>query len=226
MSYFKSEEELAEVIGGFFKRLPDIDFVIKQILEGEDGSLKIECKKPNLGMALHLGERPVGVELGSDIFGTIGLSLDADDFHKLLLGRLKIAAAISQRKLVVRGPLSRLMQSTLLLSLAPYLYPSYLRKEGRKDLIIKDSGMEPKTRKRKGGFVVTAILWFMYAIGYFIGLVGSLTVSGLDVFKLLRRTGPLLVKSTGFLGKLAGSELTFSLVLHSLGQGINRMKRE
>jgi len=225
MPYFTSREEIEVVVGGFFKRLPTIDPLVRAVLMGDDSLLKIELKNPELVLALNFAKEPLEVSIGSDVFGTIGLSAEADVFHELLLGLFGIAQAISHRKLLVRGALARLMQSTALVALAPYQYPHYLNLIGREDLNIRKEGDPSGIRLRSEGLLTRWVLKIMYLVGCVMGIWYTWVRSHLDIFKLLQRRGPLLIRIIQFLRRLGISNLDMVMVLTALGKGMIRCKR-
>jgi hypothetical protein len=223
MSDTKNKTDLEDVLEGFFLRLPTIDPLIKELLENDDSVLKLELVNPRFDIALDFAKTPLEVRPNSDAFGTIGIGAEADVFHELLLGRLEIAKALSHRKLIIRGALSRLMKTTALLLLTPYVYPLYLKSAGREDL-ISDSGERVRQPPiDPGGWIGKLTLKIMVSVGYLIGVRGASGQSQLDVFKLLEKWSGLLIKLTRLIHKLGAPKLTLLMVLSALGRGINRL---
>lgn len=223
MSHSQNKEDLVEVVKGFFSRLPAIDPLIKELVEHDDSLLKIELQNPRLDIGLDFAKTPLEVNLKSDAFGTIGMGADATVFHELLLGHLGIARALSHRKLIIRGALSRLMKITALMALTPYIYPLYLRSMGREDLIVDSDECVSRIALNPGGWTGTIMLKLMAAAGYLIGIRNAKGESQLDFFKLLEKWGGFLIGLTRIIRRFGAPKLNLLMVLTALGRGINRL---
>lgn len=223
MSKTQTSTDLEEVINGFFSRMPAIDPLIKELLEYDDSLLKIELRNPRFDIAVDFSKTPLEVYPNSDAFGTIGMGAEIEVFHELLLGHLGIARALSHRKLMIRGALSRLMKTTALILLAPYVYPLYLKFAGREDLVVDPVERITQIRFDPGSWVGRLTLKIMTLVGYLIGVYTAKGRSRMDVFKLLERWSGFLIMLTRLIRRLGAPKLNLLMVLGALGSGINRL---
>ena len=221
MPYFRSQEELEEIVGGFFKQMPALSVLLKNIIDGDDSLLAIDLSHPSLVLSVDCGKEPLEVQIGSDVPGTLCISAEADLFHELLLGHYDLLKAWSAKKLVVRGPLSRMLKNSNLFYLAPYQYPLYLRYIGRDDLLAGGDRLRNEV-VRGGGRFGKYVLKIMQFAGRLLGLCLRRNPRAFDVFKLLKRTGPLLIGLTALLRKLGARDLKLVLALKALGLGMTR----
>jgi hypothetical protein len=223
MSDSRNATDLAEVIKDFFSRLSAIDPLIKELLEYDDSLLKVELRNPRLDIALDFAKTPLEVHPNSDAFGTIGMGAEVGVFHELLLGHLGIARALSHRKLIIRGALSRLMKITTLMALTPDVYPLYLRSVGREDLITESDECVTQVTFDTSGWIGKLTLKLMVSVGYLIGMRNANGQSPMDVFELLEKWGGFLIKLTRFIRRLGAPKLNLLMVLSALGRGISRL---
>jgi hypothetical protein len=197
MSCFTGEDEVRAVIGGFLARFPRLDPILREALGHERMVMKLELTGPGFAAEIDAGITPLAVRFDATGEGMIALAGPAENFHHLLLGRLPLAVAINQKKLLVRGPASKLMKSAPLFYLAPYLYPFYLESIGRSDLVLVGGRPllhAPRTKEEPMNRIVNKLAWL---IGFALGTIKKRFAPRLDVVSALESLGQGLARAYG-----------------------------
>ncbi len=189
MNPFRSVTEADQVIGGFFRELPRLDPIIREIVRHTPLVMKLELSDPPLDAELDLTATPLAVRFGSAASGSIGLAGTAADFHRVLLGRLPVAVGINQKKLLVRGSTARMMKVVPLFYIVPYIYPSFLEAIGRADLL--EPGERPPLHgpRPREGTMNQIIAALAYLAGYGLGLLKRHLNPRLDLLAALEAMG-------------------------------------
>ncbi len=174
-----------EVLGGFFERLPALDPLVRTLIGDDPVTLKVELRDPALRVALDLGAHPLAIRFDTAEAGTVGLAATADDFHALLGGALGMGAAITRKRVVVRGSTARLMRVMPLFFVAPYLYHQHLAALGRDDLAPRAVAPPAASPEEPMNTLVSRLAW---AAGYALGLLQT-RVRDLDLLGALAALG-------------------------------------
>ena len=131
MKEFESAEELQEVLGGFFT-----DFV-ERMKVGDSEVMKpgkalndtnlivhFELKNPDLRIVIDCEEKPIKVSFGEENpkSPTAVFYVDAIDGHLFWLGGLNLPNALIKKKVVLKGPVHRLLK---VLPIAKTVFPIY-----------------------------------------------------------------------------------------------------
>ncbi|MBI5481931.1 MAG: SCP2 sterol-binding domain-containing protein [Deltaproteobacteria bacterium] len=197
MSTFPDAAAARAVLGGFLLRLPPLDPLVRTLVGDEPMVLKLELREPALTVAVDLGARPLAVRFDTAEAGAVALSATADDFHALLGGAMTVGAAITRKRVLVRGSAARLMRVMPFFFLAPYLYPQHLAAVGRADLL--PAAAAPPTTVTTEEPVNALVSRLAYAAGFALGLVKTRLARDLDVLAALAALGRGLerARSTG-----------------------------
>lgn len=145
MSVFKDANEMAEIMGGFFKnvsrRAAEGDPLAKGVHEAlakNDLICRFVWKNPELTLTIDATTNPMDV-LINDMTRTpvATFSLDADTAHEFWHGKVNLAKALTTKKIVAKGPIPKILK--LLPSISPLFdaYPQYLKEIGRADLVLQ-----------------------------------------------------------------------------------------
>ena len=197
MAYFTGIEDVNKVIGGFLRRFPSLDPLLKELTGHAPMLLKLELAEPELSAEINLARSPLEVRIGSDAGGTVGMSSTSDNFHRLLLGLFPLAVGINRKKIVVRGSIAKLMKAVPMFYVAPSIYPFYLESIGRADLLI-DGERLPLHEKIKTEDTMTKIISILaFVIGYALGFIKKHLAPNLDILTTLESMGLGLLKATG-----------------------------
>jgi len=197
MGYFKDANELDEIVGGFLRKFPKIDPVLKSASDYTPMMLKLELTEPELTAEIDLVPSPLEIRFGSNAFGTIGMSGPADNFHELLQGYLSMAIAINEKRLMVRGSMAKLMKAVPLFYISPAIYPFYLESIGRSDLLLKGSRPLLHTAIPREDKMTKIIAVLAYLVGYALGFVKARIAPKLDIVDTLESMGKGLLKGSG-----------------------------
>lgn len=188
-------EGLDSAIGSFLGYLPRLDPVIKEVTGRTALVMKLELSDPALSAEIDLSETPLTVRLGSDAAGTVGMKATAADFHQVLLGRLPVAIGVNRRVLLVRGSMARLMKAVPLFYVVPYIYPQYLEKIGRSDLVTAGAIAPLHADQPVEGTMNKIVSLIAFVAGYALGVIKKLS-PGLDILAALESLGKGLVRAS------------------------------
>ena len=193
MSTFPDAAAARAVLGGFLQRLPALDPLVRLMVGDEPLVLKLEVRDPALAVAIDLGAHPLAVRLDATEAGTVALGATADDLHAILGGALTMGAAITRKRVVVRGSAARLMRVMPLLLFAPHLYPQHLAALGRVDLVpaatAPAAASTPATALTSEEPVNALVSRLAYAAGLALGLLQTRLVRDLDILGALEALG-------------------------------------
>jgi hypothetical protein len=138
MAIFADEQELREILGGFFDTLRFVEqaYLIYQI----GGTVQFVFHKPEAvltwepvyGEAI---EAPMRVIPGPVTAPLLTFEQDGDTAHRFWLGRVDLQQALARQQVKARGPLSRAMKLIPHLDTIYPLYHQYLTERGRGDLV-------------------------------------------------------------------------------------------
>ena len=197
MTRFNSVAEADQVIGGFFRELPRLDPVIREIVQQSALVVKLELSDPPLDAELDLTCTPLAVRMGSAVSGTVGLAGSCSDFHRVLLGQLPVAVGINRKKLLVRGSTAKMMKVVPLFYVVPYIYPSFLEAIGRTDLF--EPGERPLLHgeRSREGMMNKIISALAYLAGYGLGFLKRSVAPRLDILAALEAMGQGLSRAAG-----------------------------
>jgi len=195
MAGLANSQELDLVIGGFLRRLPRLDPIIREITEGTPLLLKLELKDPPLAAEIDLTCTPLVIRTDSTAAGTVGMAGRSEDFQRVLLGLLPVAKGINEKKLLARGSTALLMKAVPLFYVVPYIYPSYLESIGRADLI--EAGEYPPLHADQPveGIMNQIISALAYGAGYLMGFIKKRIAPRLDILAALEAMGQGLRKA-------------------------------
>ncbi len=142
MAVFQNEEELYDILGGFFNQLK-FDEAIGREIAASKIVIQWEYSDPNAKITVDAsGIDPEGgyfqVILGpTDINPEVYMTMKGDIAHQFWMGKVNLLAALSRRQIVAKGPIPKTLK--LLPAIAPSYekYPRYLEERGHGDLISK-----------------------------------------------------------------------------------------
>lgn len=133
MKKFESTEELKEVLGGFFidfsRRMEERDPVVeKPGKELNDTRLVVhfELKDPDLRIIIDCEEEPIQVSFNDENpkQPTAVFYVSAEDGHRFWLGGLNLPNALIKKRVVLKGPVHRMLK---VLPAAKTVFPIYDR---------------------------------------------------------------------------------------------------
>ncbi len=197
MAEKNQDNGLDKVIRGFLQTLPGLEPVIREITKHEELVMKLELSEPKLNAVIDLSRKPLKIDLDSDAFGHIGMAGSGQTFHEFLLGRQSMATAINHRKLVVRGPTSKLMKITPMFFVVPYIYPFYLQSIGRSDLIGEGRIATLHLALPLEGNMNKIVSAMSYAAGYALGIIKTKLTPDLNIIAALESLGKGLDQAAG-----------------------------
>lgn len=183
------------VLGGFFERLPALDPLVRQLVGDDPVVLKVELREPALRIAVDLGAHPLAIRFDTAEAGTVALAATAADFNAVLGGALTMGAAITRKRVVVRGSAARLMRVMPLFFVAPHLYAQHLAALGRDDLA--PPALAPSTAAAPEEPMNALVSRLAYAAGFALGLLKTRLVRDLDVLGALEALGRGLQRARG-----------------------------
>lgn len=136
MGYFKSGEEFKDILGNFFLQLA-VDPVVSPKLKASKLKIRFDYSDPDLAISMDLGQDPVPILFNDDsIKPDVQMSMKADVAHRFWLGKVNLIAALTRREMVAKGPIPKILKLLPAIKPAYILYPEYLEKKGRSDLIL------------------------------------------------------------------------------------------
>ena len=195
MARFATSQELDQVIGGFLRRLPRLDPILREITDHSPLLLKLELKDPPLAAEIDLTATPLVIRMETSAVGTVGMAGRADDFQRVLLGLLPVAKGINEKKLLARGSTAKLMKAVPLFYVVPYIYPSYLESIGRADLIEMGEYPPLHADQPVEGIMNQIVAAMAYGAGYLMGFIKQRIAPHLDILAALEAMGQGLRKA-------------------------------
>lgn len=136
MGYFKSSEELQEILGDFFKELIT-DATVGPQLNASNIIVKFTYKDPDLSITADFTEDETKLYFNNDeLKATVEMSMKADTAHKFWFGKVNLVAALTRREMVAKGPIPKVLKLLPAIKPAYKMYPDYLKSKGREDLLI------------------------------------------------------------------------------------------
>ncbi len=151
MRNFNSSAELQQVMGGFFqhvvqKGLLENDPVVSKPAKSLNETnlvVHFALKNPDLLIVIDTEEKPIHVSFGSENPKppTAVFYVSALDGHKFWLGDLNIPNALLRKRVVLKGPVHRLLKILPVARQCFTIYKSYLAANGFTDFQLdKDKG--------------------------------------------------------------------------------------
>ncbi len=139
MGAFKTEQEVYEVLGSFFK-ISAIDeeigpeirksgLVIQFEYSEPSSTLTIDAAAPAEGKFYEVYEGPV------DKKPDVHLTMKADIANQFWLGKVNLLAALSRRQMVAKGPIPKILKLLPAIQPAYKKYQRFLEQTGRTDLL-------------------------------------------------------------------------------------------
>ena len=155
MRNFNSSAELQQVLGGFFqhvvqKGLVENDPVVSKPAKSlNDTNLIVHfaLKDPNLLIVIDTEQKPIHVSFGNENPKppTAVFYVSALDGHKFWLGDLNIPNALLRKKVVLKGPVHRLLKILPVARQCFSIYKNYLAVNGYTDFQLdKEKGEDDK----------------------------------------------------------------------------------
>lgn len=132
MKQFESSEQLQEVLGGFFLefvdrlKAGDPAFVGPgEALNATNLVVHFVLKDPELKIVIDCEQKPIGVSFGDENpkAPTATFFVTAENGHLFWCGALNLPNALIRKKVILKGPTSRLLR---VLPIAKRVYPLYM----------------------------------------------------------------------------------------------------
>ena len=130
MGYFKSSEQLQEVLGDFFQKLsqhPEVGpkllaakVIVKFSYREPDLTITINCSGPQAQITFNDAETKPEVEMG----------MKADTAHKFWFGKVNLVAALTRREITAKGPIPKILKLLPVIKPAYEIYPKFLEEKG------------------------------------------------------------------------------------------------
>jgi hypothetical protein len=115
----------------FFQRLEGLGGMLLKCTGGGFSSV-VEFSDTKKRIQLDLSAVPVKVRTGgTELDGTVGMSGSQEDLQEIMLGRLPIVDGIAQRRLMLKGSMSYLVNMFPVLEQTPVLYADHLHQPKR-----------------------------------------------------------------------------------------------
>jgi hypothetical protein len=143
VGYFKDAAEMRQVLGLLYDKVKSDARIAPRICEGKiviqfryndpDGIVTIDAANPPTQPGAYCDVTWGETHLKPDV----EMSMKADVAHQFWHGKVNLMAALTQRKIVAKGPIPKILR--LLPAVEPVydLYPKLLREMGREDLALK-----------------------------------------------------------------------------------------
>lgn len=136
MAYFKSVEQLNNVMGGFYHRLAE-DPGIREKLLASKLIIKFNYEEPKSSITVDCSDTEPKVLLNdTSVKPEVEMSMKADVAHQFWYGKINLVAALTMRKIVAKGPIPKILKLLPVIKPAYGLYPVYLKEKGFDDLIL------------------------------------------------------------------------------------------
>lgn len=143
MGYFKDAAEMQQLLGALYDKVKSDPRIAPRICEGKiviqfryddpQGIVTIDAAHPPTQPGAFCDVTWGETSLKPDV----EMSMKADVAHQFWHGKVNLMAALTQRKIVAKGPIPKILR--LLPAVEPVyeLYPKLLRELGREDLALK-----------------------------------------------------------------------------------------
>ncbi len=145
MAVFKDADEMAEIMGGFFKKVSKLaaegDPVMQPAYESMSKAnliLKFVWRDPELSLTLDATTNPMGVLVNDNTNEPVAtFTLSGDTAHEFWHGKVNLPVALTKKKIIAKGPIPKILK--LLPAIKPLYdaYPQYLQDIGRADLVLQ-----------------------------------------------------------------------------------------
>jgi hypothetical protein len=121
------------LIASFFQRLGGIERVARAIVKDSRTAVLITLRgEPERRVLLDFSRVPMRVVVDGEAHegrgARLGVTVDADVLHRILLGRMTAGQAFGRRQLLVRGSAALLARFSGLFGFAPVLYKEFAMK--------------------------------------------------------------------------------------------------
>lgn len=145
MATFKDADEMGEILGGFFEKVSRLaaegDPTMKPVHDSMAKNnliLKFVWKDPELSLTLDATTDPMGVLLNDSSKDPVAtFSLNGDTAHAFWHGKVNLPKAMTSKKIIVKGPIPKILKLLPAIKLLYSAYPEYLKEIGRADLVLK-----------------------------------------------------------------------------------------
>jgi hypothetical protein len=143
VGYFKDAAEMQQLLGALYDKVKSDPRIAPRICEGKiviqfryddpQGIVTIDAAHPPTQPGAFCDVTWGETSLKPDV----EMSMKADVAHQFWHGKVNLMAALTQRKIVAKGPIPKILR--LLPAVEPVyeLYPKLLRELGREDLALK-----------------------------------------------------------------------------------------
>lgn len=162
---------MAAAICSFYERLTKLDRLVREVANPGDLRALIRLKDVPKDILLDFSTRPVSVECSDTPkpHPDVTMAAKVGVMHRLLLGATPFAVEVNQRRVLMRGAMTKMIKLFPLLRLAPVLYREHVAKDGTSD----------------GGRVSELTRAVGYWTGYLLGTIKRRYYTQLDLFGLL-----------------------------------------
>ena len=131
MPVFNSTEQFYKVTKMLFDRVQEQNPSAAADLESSKIIIRFNTTNPTAVLVLNGRRHPAEVSYGENrVRPEVDVNMAADTLHKILLGELGLAKALSSKALRVRGPMRKTLRVADLFHQCQNYYPDILRKEG------------------------------------------------------------------------------------------------
>ncbi|MBC7473534.1 MAG: SCP2 sterol-binding domain-containing protein [Candidatus Sericytochromatia bacterium] len=136
MPVFENSQILESILYNFFLELVQNKSISDKLL-AHKVTLRFNYSEPDLSIFIDCKEnnQPQVFVNKNDLEPEIDLSMSADTAHKFWLGKVNLVAAITQKKISVKGSIPKLLMLLPAISPAYKMYPEYLKRIERQDLL-------------------------------------------------------------------------------------------
>ena len=136
MPVFENSQILESILYNFFLELVQNKSISDKLL-AHKVTLRFNYSEPDLSIFIDCKENNQAQVFvnKNDLEPEIDLSMSADTAHKFWLGKVNLVAAITQKKITVKGSIPKLLMLLPAISPAYKMYPEYLKRIERQDLL-------------------------------------------------------------------------------------------
>ena len=135
MPYFKDAEDVYANLGRLFEDII-ADDELGPRLRSTDTVVQYRMRRPDSQLTLQvLEEGEPRVDFGvTELKPEVVLAMDADNAHRLWLGKLNVAVALARGQISARGPVAKILKLVPLVIPVRTRYAEQLEAAGREDL--------------------------------------------------------------------------------------------
>lgn len=130
MAFFRTAEELKQILGGFFKELTEVESIRTSLLKSAM-VIKFNYNEPDASITIDSRNNAVNFLFDSaEPKPDVEMKMKAEVAHQFWLGKVNLPMALARRQIIAKGQIPKVLKLLPIVKPAYRLYPEYLARHG------------------------------------------------------------------------------------------------